>query len=378
MAVVGDHVTITGGPDPDHRRVDTATSYDAFDNPTFVFVSSIEGTFRWAALTYDNDPVAWRLGEPTRLETAAGDWAHPAPEPRVTTYDYDDRGLLHTVTVEPDHAELRRVTRYLRNEDGLPEEVLVSTAAGSRPAFFAYDKAERMFPVATWNAHADYTRHAYHPGYGVAVLEEDPNGVQTATSYDRFARVRRGAPAGGTAASISYASADCRTNAAAEKGMCVAVVYDDGAEHVAYTDEYGRTWEVGDRGFDGTMVFREQRYNVFGQPVRLTRPFTGYAGPATITTFDTLSRPVLIDRPDTATTTFSYTLATTTVVDPNSHTAEVHLRPRRARDPERGGGRADDVRARRVRPDPDDPGPARQCDLDAVRQARPPDAAGGS
>ena len=91
----------------------------------------------------------------------------------------------------------------------------------------------------------------HHPGLGVAVLTEDPNGVQTTVFHDRFGRVRRVEPQGGTAASISYQSGDCKTAAAAEKGTCVAVTQDDGAKHVAYSDERGRTWEVGDRGFDG-------------------------------------------------------------------------------------------------------------------------------
>ena len=163
----------------------------------------------------------------------------------------------------------------------------------------------------------------HHPGLGVAVLSEDPNGVQTTVFHDRFGRVRRVEPQGGTAASISYQSGDCKTAAAAQKGTCTAVTQDDGAKHVAYSDERGRTWEVGDRGFDGDMVFRRQRYNVFGQPVRATRPFKDFAGPVTVSTYDTLGRPVKIQTPDTAATFFTHTMYSVLQVGPLQRTSKI-------------------------------------------------------
>jgi len=323
VSVSSESVALVGGPTETPRIVVTHTLYDAYENAKVIESYTWGGTSRYATFEYENRPDDWILGLPVRSEVLVEDWDGQAPEPRVTTSEFDERGLLRTVTVEPDHPELRRVTRFLRNDDGLPYRVIVTANGGQRNTFVAYDEAERMFPVATWNELAHYNRAVFHPGYGVPIVTDDPNQVKTEYAYDRFGRVRRVVPAAGTAGSISYASDECNTDLASTKGLCTSVHHDDGARHVEYSDEYGRTWEVGDTGFDGALVFRRREFNAFGQPVRTTRPFTENAGPGTMVTFDSLSRPQGILYPDATTTSFAHTMYTRRTTDGNGTSSYV-------------------------------------------------------
>lgn len=319
-----DTIELAGPPGPDYRQIDTATAYDEYENPTAVFTMTDSGTYRWIATTYENRVPEWLLGLPVHSETGAGD-ASNLPVIRDMDYHFDDLGRLAWTNLEPNGGgALRRGTIFFRDASGLPTEIDVQTNQSTRKTFFAYDNMEGMFPTASWNQLGHAHRAVFHPGFGVPVVSEDPNGVQVHSTYDRFGRVRGVTPDGGTAASLSYASNDCKTSAA-EKGMCTSVTFVGGGEQVAYTDEYGRTWETGDLGFDGTMVFRRQRYNLFGQPVQATRPFTDFEQGVAITTFDSLGRPGQIKAPDTTTTTISYLgMFAATSTDPNQRSVTVH------------------------------------------------------
>jgi RHS repeat-associated protein len=322
VAVTDGGVEIAGGPDPDGRRVDTQAVYDDFENVTSFARITDGGTFQTTSISYDNRADTWLLGLPWRSEVLVSDATHLGAEPRVTTYDFDERGSLVAVTVEPDHPELTRVTTYHRNADGLPKEIDVAAAGTTRKRFVDYDALEGLFPADTWNDLDQHEHTTYHPGLGLVTLVEDPNGVKTRSFHDGFGRVRRVEPDGGEGVTVSYASTHCKTSAA-QKGMCTSVRFDSGGEQVAYSDELGRTWEVGDTGFDGALVFRRQRFNVLGQPVSATRPFTDVPGPASTTTFDSLDRPTRHVGADTAQTSFAQTMYATARTDANGHTRRI-------------------------------------------------------
>jgi RHS repeat-associated protein len=318
VAVTDSGVEIAGKPDPNGRRIDTATDYDAFGNPTQLTRITQDGTFEATATTYDNRTGPWLLGLPKHRETLVSDPAHLSAEPRVTDYDVDDKGRLHAVTIEPNDPGLTQSTTYVLNDDGLPEEIDLTASGTTRKRHVAYDPAEGMFPVDTWNDLGHHTRRLYHAAFGRPLVELDPNNVPTLYKYDGFGRVRRVVPSGGTGITLSYASHDCKT-AALEKGVCTAATLDDGGERVTYADELGRVWETGEKGYDGALVFRRRGYSAFGLPILKTRPFADTPGPVTRTTFDSLGRLRQVVGPDTATTAYAHTMDATERTDANGH-----------------------------------------------------------
>jgi YD repeat-containing protein len=215
--------------------------------------------------TYDNRVNDWLIGLP--LTTQVSSFAvgtSPPPEPRLTAFVHDLNGLLSTVNVEPNHAELWRSTRYVRNGDGVVTQVVASATGELSRNMFVYSDDERVFPRWVANDSGHFRWLAYHPAHGVLVGSMDPNGVKSTLKYDGFGRIRSVQPDGGALVQVSY-EADDRVHLGHPRGIAVRADDSGGGANITYHDELGRVVEEAERGFDGQWIHNETRFDMFGR-----------------------------------------------------------------------------------------------------------------
>ncbi len=297
----------------------TTRQLDDYGNELFS-AAWTEGGQRCETVTVPkNDPATWLLGLPQSTSVACNQDGLTLPEPRLQTMEHDSRGLLEKVTVEPNHPKLSTVTTYTRNSRGLVKKVTVAaTGEPSRKIFIAHDN-EGVYPRATWNALGHYQQQILHPAYGVPVLAQDPSGIQVRYRYDGFGRVREIDPDDAASRVISY-----QQDATLPWALRVVEARADGGASQVLSDDRGRTLASAHVGFDGQWIHEKTVTNLFGQLTEDYRPAIGQAPSLkTVTTDDTLGRPVEILEPNGAITTIAHTMFESITTDPEGRQSKV-------------------------------------------------------
>ncbi len=297
----------------------TTRQLDDFGNELFS-AAWTEGGQRCETVTVPkNAPATWLLGLPQSTSVTCNKDGLTLPEPRLQTMEHDSRGLLEKVTVEPNHPKLSTVTTYTRNSRGLVKKVTVAaTGEPSRKIFIAHDN-EGVYPRATWNALGHYQQQILHPAYGVPVLAQDPNGIQVRYRYDGFGRVREIDPDDAAGRVISY-----QQDATLPWGLRVVEARADGGASQVLSDDRGRTQASAHVGFDGQWIHEKTGTNLFGQLTEDYRPAIGQAPSIkTVTTYDTLGRPVEILEPNGAVTTVVHTMFESVTTDAEGRQSKV-------------------------------------------------------
>ena len=92
-------LTILGNP-PILRQQNTAYMFDLYGNVKSESQTTVGGVTRTRTTTYENNPLAWLITQPRRVEMIAYGAGDPVPQPRVVGYEYDGLGRLAATTVE--------------------------------------------------------------------------------------------------------------------------------------------------------------------------------------------------------------------------------------------------------------------------------------
>ncbi len=284
------------------------TTFDDFGNLLEAQSTTDSGVLREVVTTYDNRVSDWLIGLPLTTEVSSFTAGTPPPEPRLTTFDHDVKGRLYKVTVEPNHADLTRSTRYVRKNDGVVSQIVASATGETSRHVYVYHDDEDIFPRWMANDYGHFQWLAYHPAHGVLVGSMDPNGVQSHLTYDGFGRIRSVKPDGGAGVSLSY-EADDRVHPGHPRGVAVRTVDDGGGANITYHDELGRVVEEAERGFDGQWIHTEARFDMFGRVAAVYRPGVGSAANyRTSYTYDTLDRLLEVREPNNAITQLQHSM----------------------------------------------------------------------
>lgn len=288
------------------RQVQTFfDEYDAYGNLRYGRQVHKGGyTLSWNE-EYENREGDWLLGLST-LQRATSTVPSGRSQTRTLRKTYDTRGLLETVTVEPDDPELYLHTTLMRSARGLVEHTIQRDFEGRvRESHVYHDPLEGMFPAAITNALGHTERVAFHPGLGVQVAREDANGIGSRWAYDGFGRIRLIDVPGDADTTYKYYSLGSDI-AAPEK---VEIETAGGKKRTVFLDTLGRTFQWRWQGFDGYWVYINTGYDDLGRLLRKSRPYFPSTHPAaegpyySTLEYDTLDRVRFKSEPDDTTRT---------------------------------------------------------------------------
>ena len=233
--------------------------------------------------------------------------------------------------IEPESAALRVTSDFGFDGCGNLSTLRVIGAAPdgtplpARTTTFHYGSRCQL-PETTTNARGEATTVAWRYDFGLPARETDANGLATNWTYDEFGRRTGRTAADGTRRSWSYQSCPVG-NCWGAGDLRFAVVgrfYGaDGAlvrEQQEYYDGYERVRRAEANGAMGAWVRRTYDYDVFGRPVRETRPYSTTTNGHTQRTFDLLGRVTSVRDYDAAGvmvggTTLAYAGRSTTLTD---------------------------------------------------------------
>ncbi len=293
-----DYPPSLGGPNPFAgltavRDVTARMTYDAFGNP-FVTREQIAGISDEVVSrsSWINDTDQWRIGLPdTHISrTNESDGACSLETRSLYTVDV---ALAEITAVQRTgrraDPSMERNTRVLeRDRFGNITRLETSSAADSRSIEITYEPTG-YFVDTVENALGHLTDIDVEARFGQVHHATDPNGIESARSFDGFGRVRVERTAGRGGAEITYDLADPTGR------HQVRVDPDEGGHEVVEYDRLGRAVDsYTDHAYLTSRVHRE--FDLLGRVTEESEPFTGTwdptssGTPRTTHVFDDLGR----------------------------------------------------------------------------------------
>ena len=178
---------------------ETNIRYDLFDNVTHreQFISKSKKYHIVWDIEYADEKERserWLLGLIKRIEETSTSDSGKTQRRRTDYTPNLSTGLIDRVIVEPDDTtkDFYLSTNYVRNSNGLIESVIREDFTGkSRRINITYDVLEGKLASSITNDLGHVTNLVYHPGLGVLVEQQNPDGTTKRWKYDRFGRIRR-------------------------------------------------------------------------------------------------------------------------------------------------------------------------------------------
>lgn len=263
---------------------------------------------------------------------------------RVSSFEYNNQGLLSKEVIEPDNVQSCLTTTHGYDHFGNKTSITtsacpgawgdsVSSSSASRTATTTYT-ASGHFPAVATNALGHSETKLYHPHFGSVTRLDGPNGLATVWYYDSFGRKDRELRSDNTFTAWQYLycttdyGANCPSSLVAQGdgaylgGSPVAAqipVYvvvertynsstyqEISAYKRQYYDSLNRVIRVETQGFDGgsappIVQVQDTAYNHLGQVARKSNVYDR-ALPHTAVwvgyTYDVLGRPIKDEAPD--------------------------------------------------------------------------------
>ncbi len=314
--------------------VTTTYGYDDFNNVNARTTTSLGGETRTYSATYAQNTANAKYLLSMPLTSSETSTVPPQlPVKRTHTYDPDrNTGLLKDETIQPDGNPTQKVfIQYDRNAFGQVIHTLATAAdplniqpAITREAWTTYDPTDGVFPATTTNALGHTTRTVYHPGLGVLVFSQDPNGVASHAQYDGFGRIRFRSTAGQPTVTTSYQGGQLALGQVGDIPGLYNITTSNslgGSAFVTY-DALSNEIKRGTKNHDGTTSYVQTVYTGVrpGQVQSVSRPFVSGATPVSTTyQYDALGRPTSQALPDGSVIKTFYNGLATTVVDANGY-----------------------------------------------------------
>jgi RHS repeat-associated protein len=230
------------------------------------------------------DTVNWLVGLVDRSSVTKQHTTDATAITRVVAYTYEPNftGRVQTETVQPDDGTLTQkvATTYSYNGFGMA----ISKATTWRNLFTGADEtasdkttydANGRYPATRQNALNHSEAHGYDAGTGARASLTGPNNLTTTWTNDGFGRVNVEKRADGneTRQYRKRCTAGCPT------GAVTAEITEsfNGASRVSppvvvYRDDAGRVLRTRTSGFDGTIIFADQRYDSRGRLAETDHP----------------------------------------------------------------------------------------------------------
>jgi RHS repeat-associated protein len=217
-------------------------------------------------------------------------------EARVTRYIYEpgdvERGISSGATSQPGGgADLELTTRYVRNQEGLPEEIKVEDTTGQRRiTTIKYDSLERLYPTRVTNPVGHVTTRIFNPAVDAAVLEVDPNKIVKKSFFDGFGRPKGAKGSGRVAATLTY-----ERRSDVEPFAITTTTLEGRSRRQVIFDRLGRQTAVQATDFDGNWVASRTTFDELGRVQSVQRPY----GSSELS-YDDFGRVTLTQRDDEA------------------------------------------------------------------------------
>ncbi|HCG8219558.1 TPA: VCBS repeat-containing protein [Vibrio parahaemolyticus] len=197
----------------------------------------------------------------------------------VTHYDYNDSGLLSTMSVGGSAYEIDSPTgktltyRYRYDSVGNPvSETISGTELAARTTSYRYDR-QQLTRTQTINAKGHTTASTYN-SLGQLVTTVSPlKGRTTHYQYDVFHRViEETLPGNRNVTTTQYLLGDACLAARATTAHCVGTSKSDGTQTLVHYDYAGREVRNMHRAFDGEWVTVDTTWDRNGRKRSMTRP----------------------------------------------------------------------------------------------------------
>jgi YD repeat-containing protein len=249
----------------------------------------------------------------------------------VTDVVPDARGQVSQMIIEPQasgvNVSQKLVRTFIRNGRGQivetidvgrstalrPDGVVVEQADQTRRSTVAYDTVDGVFPLRSRNAKGHTTQYLFHPGLGVLLATEDPNGVLTHSRFDGFGRYRGGRRSGDGDLNVSYGLGDVGA-------LGIGFTQSGGPSGRIVLDSFGRTIIQDTTAFNGRTVRRNTVYDSLGQISRVSEPFfIGESVPYNRYLYDAIGRPIFSTDPKGKVQSVAYDRLRSTLTDPENN-----------------------------------------------------------
>ena len=307
------------------RSVWTNTAYDGYSNPYHVITATLSSnrsyetidwpnTFWKQTITqFRNDTNRWLIGIPTKVTVQ-----HHAPgqpdQIRTTEMRYNSIGQPTQVIIEPVKPQYTVTTTHQYDGFGNQTHTTVSGAGiTSRNSTLAYD-SQGLHVVSKTNAQGHTVTIEPDSKCDAPKRTTDANGLKTRIVYDQFCREAETVYPDGTWTRTTYPIINAPVKRIVQQSK-------NQPDVITYYDQLGRAISTETKGFDGSTITTEKRYNFKGQISRESLPY--YNGDTKYWTkyeYDVIGRLKRTIGPDNSTTTMAYQGLTTVITNPKGQT----------------------------------------------------------
>jgi RHS repeat-associated protein len=294
----------TVGKQPDLRARYGSSLVDDYGNETHREDITVGGVATVVDTDWEYRFPDWLINLVSNKRTMVTDATSgsPNPKPRRIDYTYDVAGHLASILVEKfltGSPELQQTTTFdYVNSHGLVTTITASAPGeAARVTHIEYDPEEGIFPRKTWNDLGQITMSLYHPTYGVVSDLIDPNQVETKVWLDDFGRPVRTQLGANTQVVNAYTPR--MSNGALLIGSYVETSGVGVVRTKTTLDTLGRVVLEQHSGFDSSLIFQQQQYDVLGRLIFSSRPSANsIATSGTSYAYDPMDRLRTVVAPD--------------------------------------------------------------------------------
>ena len=218
--------------------------------------------------TYENidDPETWIPGRLIRAEVKHEGYGSEIT--RVSTFSYNEQGMLESETIEPDDAlSLTKTYTYDNYGNKLTETLSSPSFSDPRTTQYIYDD-NAQFAVKVLNALQHEEKRIYDQSSGKLLSVTGPNGLTTSWEYNLWDQKTKELRADGTSTTWKYAYDNSINNSY----YTITQKDSSGQEGTLYHDSFDRQVASQTIGFDGEAVFIETIYNHKGEEEKKSSP----------------------------------------------------------------------------------------------------------
>lgn len=288
--------------------VTTVAQYDNLGNPTTITKNYLNGPTETTTNTYNNNTSLWLLGRPTTTSVQ-----YTGSSPTITrsgTRIFSPNN--NHLTTETWYAGTgNQITKaYAYNANGTIKRDSVTVNSISRSNSCTYESDNIRIHTST-DQLSHVTTNTYDT-YGRLLTQQDFLGNTVTYQYDALGRASSISSSDGSQATTVYAWEDPVSDPVLAR-YSVQKTSNDGSQTKSWFDKLGREIRSGVKGFDGTMIYTSNVYNIKGQVESVSDPYYSN-GTALLNTFtyDSYGRKFSLARPSGRNTTWAYNSNTIT------------------------------------------------------------------
>ncbi len=290
------------------------TTYKGFNTPYITTPSALEKTVK--TNVFPASSAAFHLrSKPLSVTTAITRSGQPVYS-RKQSFTYNtSNGLVATAVSDPGTTNAVTNTFTYNSFGNLTQKATSSPGLSTRTEIYQYDPTNR-FVASSYNSSfpAVKTTKTYDVITGWLTKTVQADGFTTNYIYDGFGRPKLVTDNNGGNVLTRYGWSDGHaftTTAASSKFM---VITKSNTQDSAYTfyDRLGRVTRNATKGFNGTMIFVDDRYDSKGQLVRRSNPyFQGSTLSNNTFGYDAYGRTINENRVGGNNTTYAYSTLST-------------------------------------------------------------------